>query len=623
MVCSLLVLACALSLCIGFIAGREFGSGWHPTSPSLRVPKAQVPETQPATQLAAVVTPITTSRAGVTTPAVTAKAPETTAHVGAAQPYYATGTTVFSKPAAKQPVCLNTCPHANNGVCNDGRQLAGRESPVSRQVLCDLGTDCADCGPWTPSGHAPWVTDGVPGPIARLQQAAVEVRVRKTGMGLGFEFAFTDPTKDVDVSRHMEEGGVVESGITAVFHKIFSEKCDPANNGGKRGLFVDVGSNFGWFSVLAAVMGCRALAFEPVPHFHAFLEYNVHVNGVAHLVDMRGNVVSHVSGSTLKMVVPSQGIWGTAGIDGLNIDRAIQGSVNKEILIPSQKLDDLVKEDVLLLKVDVEGWEWSVVQGASKLFKSYDVENIIMEYSPGVPERNFRNHESKATVQMLINLVKGGYRLGHLGDATKHISGGLSSSLPPMEEVTAHNLLYDLVDMELFSRRVIGCPPTPEMMKFVMWASCGALPEDASPRSLRGLLGHNTNLWASKTTRLLKLQGVVGILPLSAPANQYFVDTGNKTLVFGMGSRLCSGLPPEVQVRHRCPCTNKNVCGAEENTANKVLSTTGFPSNYVLSADGRLLSGVGDVAKVMREIGSAHKIGELYLPGAVTGMFSS
>jgi hypothetical protein len=34
--------------------------------------------------------------------------------------------------------------------------------------------------------------------------------------------------------------------------------------------------------------------------------------------------VSHVGGKDVEMVVPSRGIWGTAGIDGLNIDRAIE-----------------------------------------------------------------------------------------------------------------------------------------------------------------------------------------------------------------------------------------------------------------------------------------------------------
>ena len=65
------------------------------------------------------------------------------------------------------------------------------------------------------------------------------------------------------------------------------------------------------------------LVFEPVPHFRAFLEYNVYLNGIEHLVEFHTSVVSHVHNQPMTMMVPSNGIWGTAGIDGLNIDAAI------------------------------------------------------------------------------------------------------------------------------------------------------------------------------------------------------------------------------------------------------------------------------------------------------------
>ena len=73
-------------------------------------------------------------------------------------------------------------------------------------------------------------------------------------------------------------------------------------------------------------MMCRVLAFEPVPHFRAFLEYNVHVNNLQHLVEVHSSIVSHSHNQPMTMVVPSGGIWGTAGIDGHNIDPAILNS---------------------------------------------------------------------------------------------------------------------------------------------------------------------------------------------------------------------------------------------------------------------------------------------------------
>ena len=57
-----------------------------------------------------------------------------------------------------------------------------------------------------------------------------------------------------------------------------------------------------------------------MPHFRAFLEYNCLLNGLQSLIDIRDGAVAEDSGKIYTIVVPKGGIWGTAGIDGLNID---------------------------------------------------------------------------------------------------------------------------------------------------------------------------------------------------------------------------------------------------------------------------------------------------------------
>jgi len=61
----------------------------------------------------------------------------------------------------------------------------------------------------------------------------------------------------------------------------------------------------------------------------------------------------------------------------------LQSGRNENLTVNSVTLDNAVREDVLLMKIDVEGWEWSVIKGAAGLLKEFNVENIIMEYSPG------------------------------------------------------------------------------------------------------------------------------------------------------------------------------------------------------------------------------------------------
>lgn len=480
----------------------------------------------------------------------------------------------------KRKVCQNTCSKAKNGVCEDGRPPKGsKPGSPTRMVYCDLGTDCDDCGPWeTSAATVSWEDPSVPGPIALLMSKDVQVRIKDAAMPpeYSFAFAYTDPSKDFDVSYHMETSGMVEGGITAIFYKIFHKRC--VREDGSRQLFLDVGANFGWFAVMAASMGCRVIGFEPVPHFRAFFEYSVYFNDFQELVTIHSEVVNDQHNGTVRFVVPARGIWGTAGIDGANIDRAVE-SAKQELALKSITLDNMINEDVLLFKVDVEGFEWSVVKGAAKLLGTRNVENVIMEYSPGVPERSFNYDQMAATPAMLADLVKYGFRIGHIGDAGKHGTALWDAPLPAMTEVTKDNLKYDMHDVQLWREGKLGCPPVPELSQYPMWKGCGGVPEDISPRSLRSEIGHNTNLWASKSTELLSLKGVVGILPPNTPTEQFFNMNPNN---FGQGSRPCLQLDPMVQVKHRCKCTKEEVCGEQEKAVQAAAQAGKLATNYVL-----------------------------------------
>jgi len=86
------------------------------------------------------------------------------------------------------------------------------------------------------------------------------------------------------------------------------------------GLMLDVGANFGYYSFYAAKMGCRVVAWEPIPIFRAFVEAGLALNNLTHRVHLRSNVVSDVGGKSIQMTVPQRGIWGTASVGGLNVE---------------------------------------------------------------------------------------------------------------------------------------------------------------------------------------------------------------------------------------------------------------------------------------------------------------
>lgn len=44
---------------------------------------------------------------------------------------------------------------------------------------------------------------------------------------------------------------------------------------------------FGYYTLLAASMGCRVVAWEPVPFFAAYLKYGLLRNNLTHRVEVR------------------------------------------------------------------------------------------------------------------------------------------------------------------------------------------------------------------------------------------------------------------------------------------------------------------------------------------------
>ena len=217
-------------------------------------------------------------------------------------------------------LCADTCAsHARNGVCEDGGGLlreGGLGNATARgprlpdgamapehMLFCDLGSDCTDCGarylprpttleqamPAAPRGARATAAWERP-PVAFLREQGVEVRAAWTRSQPAFIMPYTEPSADIDVSGGMASNRLVEATSTRYFGALSRECCAAG------GLMLDVGSNFGWFALHAAAMGCRVVAWEPVPVFRAFLELGVRLNNFSHLVHVRAAAVSNESG---------------------------------------------------------------------------------------------------------------------------------------------------------------------------------------------------------------------------------------------------------------------------------------------------------------------------------------
>ncbi|RMZ52919.1 hypothetical protein APUTEX25_001038, partial [Auxenochlorella protothecoides] len=408
-------------------------------------------------------------------------------------------------------VCTNTCPKARDGVCQDGRQVlkASRQQPSP--VLCDLGTDCEDCGPWITSAseeQLAWT------PVADILDANMTITMRELALPRAFSFAVTDPRVDVDVSAQVMAYGYFEGHTFRIWHDIFMDCGTPGSH------FIDVGGNFGYYSVMAAVYGCRVTSWEPVPTFSAYFKYNALLNDVAHRIELREAIVSDEDGKELTITIPNHGILGTAG-------------------------------------VDVEGHEPEVFRGAKSLLLDGSIQNILYEYSPGIFERTFQWERAAAMPSTLLAMLNLGYTAVDVPSYARQ--GSRLTDPTAVFSVGAASLVHDLEDYARIGEGSLGgCPTAPELAA-AGWTRCASMPEALHPQSYHSVITHNTNVWLARGRPPgWDPAGAASVIDPGADlaAAPYYAPHG-----VGQGGRVCNGTAPEAQVQSRCPCTAPEVTG--------------------------------------------------------------
>lgn len=132
--------------------------------------------------------------------------------------------------------------------------------------------------------------------------------------------------------------------------------------------FVDVGANVGVYSILAGSTGARVLAVEPVPDTYQVLLDNIYLNRLQENVTAK-NVGA---GSTRTQLTFSTNKGAT------NHVLPAQAADQEGLVVEVEPLDALA-EHATLLKIDVEGYETEVLNGADRHLLSPKLQAIIVE----------------------------------------------------------------------------------------------------------------------------------------------------------------------------------------------------------------------------------------------------
>jgi FkbM family methyltransferase len=136
-------------------------------------------------------------------------------------------------------------------------------------------------------------------------------------------------------------------------------------------LFGDVGANVGVYSVLSsAVVGARSRAIEPLPHIARALLDNVAINNIPGRVELYEVGVGAEAG-TLRF---------SSELDTTNHVLTSAETDQPGQDVPVRTLDAIFSDEVpIMLKIDVEGFEWPVLQGAKSILADPKLQVIIIE----------------------------------------------------------------------------------------------------------------------------------------------------------------------------------------------------------------------------------------------------
>lgn len=140
-------------------------------------------------------------------------------------------------------------------------------------------------------------------------------------------------------------------------------------------LFIDVGANVGSFTVLAcSIQGVKTIAYEPIPETAYKLRRNILVNDFEEVADIRMLGVSDAPG-ILRFTQDEDSMNHVVGPKETDVPAAIE----IQVVRLDDELAHLPLEQSLVLKIDVEGHEQSVIAGAQNVLSRGETLAVIME----------------------------------------------------------------------------------------------------------------------------------------------------------------------------------------------------------------------------------------------------
>ena len=164
------------------------------------------------------------------------------------------------------------------------------------------------------------------------------------------------------------------------------------------GVFVDVGANIGYYSLLMAKICKKVYAIEPDAECFEILKKNVEENNLKNVVLLK---MAASNKKEKKYLIKDKENQGNGRIQSTPIpsfDKEGRRTFYDEVI--TDTLDNILKieQKISCIKIDTQGWEAQVIEGAKKMLKR-DEPTLFLEYTPS----EYMNNK-------MINFLKKNYK---------------------------------------------------------------------------------------------------------------------------------------------------------------------------------------------------------------------
>ncbi|PIQ48594.1 MAG: hypothetical protein COW03_09430 [Cytophagales bacterium CG12_big_fil_rev_8_21_14_0_65_40_12] len=200
-----------------------------------------------------------------------------------------------------------------------------------------------------------------------------------------------------EVDWYIYQHKIWEKNIT----KHFTQTVKPND------VVIDIGANIGYFTLLSAMLTGNqgsVHAFEPQKEIYSALTENISLNNLSNVITNNLGLGSKSGTLTLTQMPGNRG-------GGRILENQVQQGISEKVKVIS--LDQYVENhqigEINFIKIDVEGFEYEVLQGANRVFSKLKP-SCLFEFSPDIWKKNEMDWISKSN-ELLTFFLEKGYNL--------------------------------------------------------------------------------------------------------------------------------------------------------------------------------------------------------------------